>query len=71
VKHAVLGASRTERGDVIHLYLDGSLVSMTASLDATIEAFPGRHQLLAEFVAIDHTPFQPRVQAVVTFSVHS
>jgi hypothetical protein len=53
----------------IHLYLDGSLVSMTASLDATIEASPGQHQLLAEFVAIDHAPFQPRVQAVVTFTV--
>jgi hypothetical protein len=53
----------------IHLYLDGSLVSMTASLDATIEVSPGQHQLLAEFVAIDHAPFQPRVQAMVTFSV--
>jgi hypothetical protein len=55
----------------IHLYLDGSLVSMTASLDATVEAPPGQHQLLAEFVAIDHAPFQPRVQAMVTFSVRS
>jgi hypothetical protein len=55
----------------IHLYLDGSLVSMTASLDATIEISPGQHHLLAEFVAIDHAPFQPRVQAGVTFSVRS
>lgn len=53
----------------VHVYLDGSLVSMTASLDATIEASPGQHQLLAEFVAIDHAPFQPRVRAAVTFSV--
>jgi hypothetical protein len=30
---------------------------MTASLDATIEASPGQHQLMGEFVAIDHAPF--------------
>ena len=53
----------------IHLYLDGSLVSMTASLGMTIQASPGQHQLVAEFVAIDHAPFQPRVQAFVSFSV--
>jgi hypothetical protein len=53
----------------IHLYLDGSLVSMTASLGMTIEASPGQHQLVAEFVAIDHAPYQPRVQAFVSFSV--
>jgi hypothetical protein len=55
----------------IHLYLDGSLVSMTTALDAQITASPGQHELRAEFVAVDHGPFQPRVVATVTFSVHS
>ena len=27
------------------------------------------HELRAEFVAVDHWPFQPRLQTVVTFSV--
>lgn len=55
----------------IHVYLDGSLVSMTASLGMTIQASPGQHQIVAEFVAIDHAPFQPRVRAFVSFSVRS
>jgi hypothetical protein len=54
----------------IHLYLDGSLVSMTTGLDAQIAATPGQHELRAEFVAVDHGPFAPRVVATATFSVH-
>jgi len=54
----------------IHLYLDGSLVSMTTGLEARIAALPGRHELRAEFVAVDHGPFEPRVMVTVTFSVH-
>jgi hypothetical protein len=53
----------------IHLYLDGSLVSMATGLDAIVTAPPGQHELLAEFVAVDHLPFQPRLQTTVTFSV--
>ena len=52
----------------IHLYLDGSLVSMTG-LDVRIVAAPGRHSLRAEFVAVDHRPFRPRVLATVMFEV--
>ena len=55
----------------IHLYLDGSIVSMTTGLDAVVTVSPGRHELRAEFVAIDHGPFQPRLQVVVTFSVQA
>jgi len=53
----------------IHLYLDGSLVSMTSGLEAIVTASPGEHELDAEFVAVDHEPFQPRVRAAVTFRV--
>jgi hypothetical protein len=53
----------------IHLYLDGSLVSMTTGLEARISASPGRHELRAEFVAVDHGPFDPRVIVTVAFSV--
>jgi hypothetical protein len=55
----------------IHVYLDGSLVSMTSGLDATVNASPGDHQLQVEFVAMDHAPFQPRVRAAVTFSIQT
>jgi hypothetical protein len=53
----------------IHLYLDGSLVSSMSDLDARVTASPGHHELRAEFVAVDHGPFDPRVVATVAFSV--
>jgi hypothetical protein len=53
----------------VHLYLDGKLVAMTTGLGAQISAAPGQHTLRAEFVAIDHRPFNPRVLATVTFQV--
>jgi hypothetical protein len=52
----------------IHLSLDGALVSMTG-LAAGVAAGPGPHVLQAEFVAVDHHPFQPRVIATVAFRV--
>jgi len=53
----------------VHLYLDGGLVSMTLSLGRTLIVAPGAHRLLAEFVAVDHAPFSPRVEAWVSFRV--
>jgi len=52
----------------IHLYLDGSLVAMTGLTDS-VSARPGTHALRAEFVAINHLPFDPRVSVSVTFTV--
>jgi hypothetical protein len=59
---------RSDQGHV-HLFLDGSLVSMTAGATASLDAGPGTHVLGAEFVASDHGPFDPRVQATVRFVV--
>jgi hypothetical protein len=53
----------------VHLYLDGSLVSMSFALEQTLEVAPGSHVLRAEFVAVDHAPFSPRVMASVEFVV--
>lgn len=53
----------------IHLYLDGKLVSMATGLEAAVTAAAGRHTLTAEFVAVDHGPFRPRVLTSVTFQV--
>ena len=53
----------------IHLFLDGSLVTMTG-LEASLSVAPGTHTLRAEFVASDHGPFRPPVTAEVTFQVH-
>jgi len=53
----------------VHLYIDGRLVSMSYSLDASVFVPPGTHKLLAEFVAVDHGPFNPPVEASVVFRV--
>jgi len=53
----------------IHLYLDGMLVGMAYTTSATVDAEPGSHRLKAEFVAVDHGPFNPPVTAWVIFRV--
>jgi hypothetical protein len=53
----------------IHLYLDGQLAAMQYAASTTIEGEPGTHQLKAEFVAVDHGPFNPPVTASVRFRV--
>ena len=55
----------------VHLTVDDKLQSMTFGLEDTIQASPGTHLLLAEFVAGDHAPFNPRVIATRTFVVPS
>lgn len=54
----------------VHLSLDGQIVTIYAGLDYEFtDLKPGRHLLLAEFVAANHVPFDPRVTTTVTFTV--
>jgi len=53
----------------IHVYVDGIIATMSAGLRTTIPVTPGHHTLTAEFVAVDHVPFDPRVRATVRFDV--
>ena len=55
----------------IHLSLDGKLVSMTYGVVQLVDltGLPsGSHTLRAEYVAADHGPFDPRVDATVRFT---
>ena len=53
----------------IHVELDGVVVSMRYGLEQTIDVpDPGTHTLRVEFVAADHSPFDPRVFADVAFT---
>ena len=57
-----------DRGHV-HLFLDGNLLTMLYGTSTTTYAYPGAHRLSAEFVAVDHGPFEPPVRAAVAFRV--
>jgi len=69
IVHQVSTSVRPDEGHV-HLYLDGSIVSLNSSLSEDIPVHPGNYELHAEFVAADHLPFEPRVMsAQVLFTV--
>lgn len=52
----------------IHVSVDGKVVSMLYGVEQDVPITPGPHLMQAEFVAMDHFPFNPRVIAVVTFT---
>ena len=54
----------------IHLRLDDTLISMAGGTLQVVDLralAPGRHTLRAELVAADHLPFDPPVEATVSF----
>jgi hypothetical protein len=56
----------------IHLSLDGQLISMTYGLVQVVDLrglAPGTHTIEAEYVAVDHSPFEPRVTDTTTFRI--
>lgn len=52
----------------IHVSVDGKVVSMLYGTEQDVPVTPGPHLMQAEFVAMDHFPFNPRVITVVTFT---
>jgi hypothetical protein len=54
----------------VHVYLDNQLIYMQYRLVQDVPVHPGTYSMKAEFVASDHTPFNPRVwSSVVIFRV--
>jgi hypothetical protein len=45
----------------LHISVDGSIVSMPGTPQATVELEPGRHLIVVEFVGADHQPFSPPI----------
>lgn len=54
----------------VHIYVDDQLMSMAYAPEQEIAIDwlgPGRHVVRVEFVAADHAPFDPPIEASVTF----
>ena len=65
----VSGPLRGDQGH-IHVSVDGKLVTMAYTTSYEITGLtPGKHAVQAEFVAVDHLPFNPRVVNSVLFEV--
>lgn len=49
-------------GGHLHVYVDGTLVSMPVNAEPTVELQPGGHTVTVEYVDADHASFSPPVQ---------
>lgn len=45
----------------IHIFVDGELSSMPSKLVTPVELETGAHEITVEFVAADHSQFEPRI----------
>jgi hypothetical protein len=69
VVQANTGALRGDEGH-IHVSVDGKLVAMAYNTSQQLHGLkPGMHTLEAEFVAVDHKPFNPPLKVAVVFTV--
>lgn len=50
----------------IHIFVDGDLESMPYTLTPNVTLEPGEHELEVEFVAADHSQFEPRITDAIT-----
>ena len=50
-----------EDGGHLHVYVDGSVVDMPATLDVEVDLEPGEHEVEVEYVDAEHVALEPPV----------
>lgn len=61
-----LAQSASDSGGHLHIFVDGSVVSMPGGDTTEIELEPGEHELRVEYVDIQHAAYDPPVQETIT-----
>ena len=61
-----LAASNSSSGGHLHIFVDGSVISMPSTTTAEVTLEPGEHELRVEYVDIQHAAYDPPVQETIS-----
>ena len=61
-----LATSASDAGGHLHIYVDGSVVSMPSTTTVEVDLEPGEHELRVEYVDFGHASYDPPVQETIT-----
>lgn len=61
-----LATSPSDAGGHLHIFVDGSVVSMPSGDTAEVELEPGEHELRVEYVDIQHASYDPPIQETIS-----
>jgi hypothetical protein len=61
-----LAASGSSSGGHLHIFVDGSVISMPSTTTAEVTLEPGEHELKVEYVDILHASYDPPVQETIS-----
>ena len=61
-----IATSGSDSGGHLHVFVDGSVISMPSTTTTEITLDPGEHELKVEYVDFQHAGFDPPVQQTIT-----
>lgn len=61
-----LAAPPSGSGGHLHIFVDGSVISMPSTTTAEVTLEPGEHELKVEYVDIQHASYDPPVSNTIT-----
>lgn len=61
-----LATSASDAGGHLHIYVDGSVISMPSTTSTEVELEPGEHELKVEYVDFEHASYDPPISETIT-----